>query len=242
MESETPRSKVDGDADSALILTFAHDLRQPLRSIVVSAQRIQRNNLKELSPDTTARLEEILASARRQEELIASVVEYDQALHNGLAGDTPLPLRLVIQTACMKVDAFRQRHRGSIRTEPEIAPQMIAPSGLSRVLEKILHNSFKFHRHENDPAVEIRVSEAASGVIEIRISDTGLGIEPRYREMVFEPFKRLNASSEFPGHGLGLSISRKLLESIHGTVRFEDRGEGPGAMAVVNFPAFEIKN
>jgi signal transduction histidine kinase len=240
-QPDIPRPKSRGDSDSALIMTFAHDLRQPLRSIVMSAQRLQRD-LQEVSPDSKAKLDEILAAARRQDELITSVVEYDQALHPGLAGDAPLALRLAIQTACMKIDAFRLAHRGSIRFEPDVVPKMLAPSGMSRVVEKILHNSLKFHAQERSPLVEIQALEATGGLIEIRVSDQGIGVEPRFREMVFEPFKRLNPGSDYPGSGLGLSTARRLLDSIQGTIRFEDREPTPGAMVIVSFPRLEIEN
>jgi signal transduction histidine kinase len=87
--------------------------------------------------------------------------------------------------------------------------------------------------------VEVQVSEANSGLTEIRVSDQGLGVEPQHREMVFGPFKRLNPLSEFPGSGLGLSTCRRLVESIGGTIRFEDCEKG--AVVVVRFPGNELE-
>ena len=225
----------EGDATSALVMTFAHDLRQPLRSILMATQRLQRSP-EALSDEVKAKLDEIIAAARRQEELIASVVEYDQALQPGLTLDTNLALRLVIQTACMKIDSFRKVREGAIRYEPDSVPPVSAPSGLSRVLEKILHNRLKFHSPGNSPKVDVKVLEQGYDVISVRVCDDGIGIEPQYREAVFQPFKRLNPASEYPGSGMSLATCRRLMESIRGTIRFEDHQSDQGATVMISFP------
>ena len=203
-----------------LILTFAHDLRSCLRSIVVAAQRVEREP-GELSVASRARLEEVLAAARRQEELIAAVVEYDQA---NLAGDPPLALRLIIQTACMKVDAYRQARGGVITFDSKAIPKVLAASGMSRVLEKILHNSLKFQTADAHPLVRLDLSKDDDGRITISVRDNGIGIEPAYWELVLEPFKRLNPASQFAGSGMGLAICKRLLESIGGAIRIDGGG------------------
>lgn len=203
-----------------LILTFAHDLRSCLRSIVVATQRIEREP-EELSVASRARLDEVLAAAKRQEDLIASVVEYDQA---NLAGDPPLALRLVIQTACMKVDAYRQARGGVITFDSQAIPKVPVASGLSRVIEKILHNGLKFQPAGKHPLVRVEASENDVGGIAITVHDNGIGIEPAYRQSVLEPFKRLNPATEFPGSGLGLAICQRLVESIGGNLRIDDGG------------------
>ena len=235
---ETDMSPSEGAA-SALIITFAHDLRQPLRSMVMAAQRIQRKST-EISDETREKLDEILAAARKQDELIASVVEYDQALQVG--DDSPLALRLTLQTACMKVDAFRKQKQGAIHVDTEAVPRVLAPTGLGRVLEKVLHNSLKFHAPENIPRVELEISEDEPGIVGIRVSDNGIGIEPQYREVVFEPFKRLNPASDYPGSGLGLSICRRLMDTMQGTIRLDGGRNGSGVMVSIGFPRLEIAN
>ena len=172
----------------------------------------------------------------RQDELIASVVEYDQAREVGLAGDTPLALRLAIQTACLSVDAYRKQRDGIIRFEPGAVPRVLAPSGIARVIEKLLHNSLKFQAAGASPLVDVEAWEAPPDSIVIRVADNGLGVEPEYRETVLEPFKRLNPASDYPGSGMGLSICARLIESIGGGVGIEDRGPDPGVAVVVRFP------
>ena len=148
-----PDSGYEEDRNSRLIASFAHDLRASLRSIMMNVQRLQRRPPEELTPETQARLDEILAAARRQEELIASVVEFDQAQYPGMGADSPLPLRIVIQTACMKVDALRQAKKGSISFDSAAVPVVLVPSLLSRAIEKVLDNSLKFNPAGQTPQV-----------------------------------------------------------------------------------------
>jgi signal transduction histidine kinase len=225
---------------SRLITAFAHDLRVPLRSIMMSAQRIQRRP-EEFSPETKAKLEEIMAAARKQEELISSVVEFDHALQEGLASDSPMALKLAIQTACMKVEAYRQAVQGTVSFDANAAPRLSAPSGISRVVEKILQNGLKFQAPGNAPVLVVLAFEDPPGQVTIRVRDNGIGIERQYRGTVFEPFKRLHPASEYPGSGLGLAICQKSLASIGGTIGFEDDGlEGRGIATVVRFPKLQM--
>ena len=212
-------------------MTFAHDLRAFLRTIALGTQRIQRKS-EELSPEIKSRLDEILDAARKQDELISAMVEYGQALAPGLSGDNPLSIKLVIQTACRKIDTFLQQKEGLIQFNAQTAPPVLVPSGAARVIEKIIHNSLKF-RSADKPVIEVSVSTVAAELIEVRISDNGLGIERQYRGTVLEPFKRLNPASEYPGSGLGLSICRRLLESVGGTIHIEDPIPPSQGVAVV---------
>ena len=204
----------------------------------MNIQRIQRRP-EDLSPDTRTKLDEVIAAAKRQEELIADAVEYDQAAVVGLAGDTPIPLRLAIQGAMMKLEVLRKSSSGLIAFDPEAIPCAVVAPGVTRIVEKLLHNSLKFVPAGASPVVRIEVSEEPSSAhLTIRIHDQGIGIEPQYYEAVFEPFKRLNPASQYPGSGLGLSICRRLAESIHGSVQVMNNGP-VGTTVAVSIPKLD---
>jgi signal transduction histidine kinase len=208
---------------SDLIPTFAHDLRQPLRSILMFAQRLQRQ--EGTSEETRGKLEEIIAAARRQEQLIAAMVEYDQAADEAPAGsEATLPLRVAIQTACMKLELYRQQCGGTVEFDGASAPAVAAPACLAKVLEKVLHNGLKFQRPEEPPVVRITAEATAEGIV-VRVADRGIGIEERYRESIFQPFRRLNATHQYPGSGLSLATCRRLLEAAGGQIAVEAAGE-----------------
>src|SRR6187431_3057324 len=95
------------------VSTLAHDLLQPLRAIVVNVQRIQRTDEAQ-SAEIKARLDAVLSAARDQEEVIASLVEYDSVSQENWTGDDDSPLMLSIQAACLKLDGYRKQQNGRI--------------------------------------------------------------------------------------------------------------------------------
>ncbi len=216
---------------------FGHDLRQSLRAILFSTQRIQRQNPAP-SPETLTLLEEVIAAARRQEALIESAVDYDSA--RSLVGqlDRPMRLSVVIQAACQQVEPFRKLHRGRLQVSE--CPPLYASPLLAKALKQLLHNALKFHREGSEPLVEVEVSGELSGGILIRVTDNGIGIEEKYRESVFLPLTRLHGPDEYAGPGMGLSICRALLGSIHGTVVFGNSEGAFGVCAVVWVPTAEV--
>lgn len=220
------------------LLPFVHDLRQPLRAIVAAVQRIQRQQ-GPLSDEMKAQLSEIMGAATRQDYLIGSAVEYHSASETGLMEMGPrLPLMLAIQTACLKVEAFRREKGGTIRL-PDHPTPAAAPAGLARVLEKVLHNALKFHPPGSSPEVGIELSDHGAEFVEIRITDNGVGIAPEYRESVLRPFSRLHPPSEFTGAGLGLSICARLLDTAGGGISIEAASHGaraPGTCVVIRYP------
>ena len=76
-----------------------------------------------------------------------------------------------------------------------------------------------------DGSVTVR-AEPVDGGIEIEVADTGTGIEPGQRDRVFEPFFRADASRHTPGAGLGLAISRAIVEAHGGAIWLEDAPVG----------------
>ena len=80
------------------------------------------------------------------------------------------------------------------------------------ILRNLLENGLKYNRSDR-PQVEISV-ECVGNVDHWEIRDNGLGIAPQYHQRIFELFKRLHNREEFQGSGLGLSITRKVVNRL----------------------------
>ena len=83
-------------------------------------------------------------------------------------------------------------------------------------------------------AVDVSVTEGPE-TTQFRVSDSGIGVAPDQLEAIFEPFSRApNASAQhYPGIGLGLAISREIVERLGGTMWAESAGEGRGSVFIV---------
>lgn len=207
------------------LYTLAHDLRAHLRTVLTQGQRILKLNSDAVSDDVRQKVEDIVSAAKCQEELIASIVELEQARQeNGATSQPPIPLRIAIQTACAKTDSYRATSSGEILFDSAGCPQASVSSTVSKVLEKVIHNALKFHPQDATAVVRIeaQIIEDRPGWVRIVVRDSGIGIEPQFRTAVFEPFKRLNPVSVYPGSGLGLSIAFLLMRRIGGEISVDE--------------------
>jgi signal transduction histidine kinase len=208
------------------LFTLAHDLRAHLRTILTQGQRILKLNDESVSDDIRQRVGDMVAAGKRQEELIASIVELEQARQENASPSyqPAIPLRIAIQTACTKTEPLRATASGEVLFDASTCPPAAVSSSVSKILEKVIHNALKFHARGETPVVRIepQVVEDVPGWVRIRVRDRGIGIEPQFRTAVFEPFKRLNPVSSYPGSGLGLSIALLLIRRIGGEISIEE--------------------
>lgn len=222
-----------GDLDcQRFVHAFAHDLRQHLRAISVAAQRIQRQGGEGLDAGIAARLDEVLAAVKRQEHLISSAVDYGEASEP--PSGSMMPLSLVLQTACLKVDEYRKERQGAIHLESGHLPAVKVPAGLAKAFEKIMHNGMKFCPAGEVPDMRVIADCDDAGVLRVQFADQGVGIEEAYRERVFEPFQKL-MPGEYPGSGMGLSIARNMIQAAGGTISISDNA-GKGVTVTVELP------
>ena len=213
---------------------FAHDVRQPLRAIMLSTQRMQRLDPAP-TPEMLILLEQVTAAARRQDALLIGAIDYDLAMNLVEQLEKPMLLSLVIEAACQQVEPFRKLHNGTLKISK--TPSFYASPLVGKALEKLLHNALKFYLAGSEPVVQVEVAGDQVGGIVIRVTDTGIGIAKKYRESVFSPLTRLHGPDAYGGSGFGLSICRAQIESIQGTVVFEDSGGPCGVSAVVRLPS-----
>jgi signal transduction histidine kinase len=105
---------------------------------------------------------------------------------------------------------------------------------LRQVFANLLSNAIKYNR----PGGQVQVSAARTGErIELQIVDTGLGMSEAQLERIFRPFERLGVEgSGIPGTGLGLALSRQLVESMGGEIRVAS-ARGRGTTFTVALPA-----
>jgi len=118
---------------------------------------------------------------------------------------------------------------------------------LRQVLLNLLTNAVKFTR-EGSVTIRVRMPEAPGerkdafvGLVRVEIEDTGFGISSKERDAAFKPFVQLNEveAQKFGGAGLGLAISRRLVELMGGQIGLESGRQGRGTLAWLTIPVAE---
>jgi signal transduction histidine kinase len=227
------------DADRArrnLIASVSHDLRTPLTSLRLLVEAIDDGVLA--GPEETA---EALRRAKQHVATLSTLVDDLFELARLEAGDISWTLSQVgvAELIDETVEAFRPQaeQKGLVLTESvpsDVAPVRGNPEKLQRVLYNLMQNAV---RHTpQDGTVTLR-AEPDDGFVRIEVADDGEGIPDDQAEHVFERFFRGgDGARNGTGAGLGLSISRAIVEAHGGRIWIEP-GEQRGTRVVFTVPA-----
>lgn len=194
----------------------AHDLQEPLRSIMSFSQLVERGLGTQMTVEQRQWLDGLGTSARLMRALL-----HDVQVYLGET-DAPLPRREIpadeaLAIARRKLRARLEQSGATIEATP--LPMVWADHHrLSEVLAALIGNALEYRSPDRTPLV--RVSSRAEGDFEIiDVSDNGIGIEEIYFERIFEVFRRLHSRTAHPGTGMGLAIAKKMVEHLGGTIR-----------------------
>jgi signal transduction histidine kinase len=207
-----------------LLRAVSHDLRNPLQIVLLQAERLQRM-LPADAPKERRSAEAITAAARNMSAMIRDLVEAVK-LEAGRLLLQPETIALPgwIRDRLAMTAGVLDTSRLVFEFEPDLPPVRADPARLDRVVTNLVGNALKY----SDPSREVRVGAHLRGdLVEVWVSDRGVGIAPEDLPHVFERFYRGKLTSRSEGLGLGLFIVRMLVEAQGGTVHAESRvGEG----------------
>lgn len=230
----------------ALSGSLAHELNQPLTAILGNAQA-GRRRLGSPEPDLTEMgeiLDDIIGDTKRA----GSIVHGMRAMftREAAAELEPVDLNAAIRGSLALINSEIGARHGVV----EFTPSPAAPSVMARIVEvqQVVINlvingldaSAEDHRPGESPQVRLRIEGPDDGSALIEVRDNGPGIRDELHDRLFEPF--FSTKSDRGGLGLGLSISRGIIERFGGTLEAMPREPGIGAVFRVRLPAIEERN
>ncbi len=220
------------------LATLSHELRTPLSAILGWTQVLLRTGTEDVSPQQRRALEVIDRNARAQVQLIDDLLDLSRVM----AGK----IRLEMQDVCLDdlvtaaIDSASPAAQAkALALEAALPSRGLRlrgdPARLQQVVWNLLTNAIKFTPRGG--RIEI-VLERSANVALLRIRDNGIGIPAGFLPQVFDRFSQRDSSSTraFGGLGLGLAITRELVELHGGTIEVESAGEGFGATFTVSLP------
>jgi signal transduction histidine kinase len=184
-------------------------------------------------------LEVIDRNAQLQAQLIEDILDVSRIIGGGLQIDLhPVDVVAVIAAALDAVRPAADAKRVTLSFPASGSPRVVHGDAkrLEQIVWNLLVNAVKFT--ETGGWVAVDLIDAGPGLVQIRVSDNGMGIDPRFLPHVFERFRQADgsASRRHGGLGLGLAIVRHLVELHGGTVRAESQGIGTGATFTIELP------
>ncbi len=228
---ETDRLKTE------LLNTVTHELRTPLAVIKGYASALQQFGA-ELPEDERAQfLDEIMAAAGRQSELVENLLQLAR-LESGMLTIESAPVALPAMLAAA-LDECRRRHAGrriALTLPPGDVLIETDARRLQQVLANLVDNAVKYSPAGGD--VTVSLAAAADGGVTIAVTDQGIGIAPEDQQRVFDRFYRVEsaATRDISGTGLGLAICRRLVTACGGAITLASR-LGEGSTFTIHLPA-----
>ncbi|MCT7982253.1 PAS domain-containing protein [Laspinema sp. A4] len=217
----------------------SHELRSPLNAILGWSRLLRR---RKLNPEKMAQaLESIERNAEMQTQLIEDLLDISRIIRGKIRLYLrPLQLTPAIEAAINTVRPTAEIKKIKLITTLDPGVGLVSGDGdrLQQVIWNLLSNAVKFTPEGG--RVEICL-ERVENSIQIRISDTGIGIEPEFLPYMFERFRQADSKTtrSHGGLGLGLAIVRNLVELHGGQIFAQSPGLGKGSTFVVQLPRLQ---
>jgi two-component system, NtrC family, nitrogen regulation sensor histidine kinase NtrY len=213
----------------------AHEIKNPLTPIALSAERIRRHmdrNLPE-SPGVIRRSVDVILSS--VESMSGLVDQFAVLAEFPAAQPKPASLNAIVENAVMLFHGRLENIRIEQHLSPDLPPVMADAQALKRALVNLIDNAAEAMQNSlvRLLSIETRLSENP-GMAELILTDTGHGLTGETRERLFLPY----FSTKQRGSGLGLAIAAKIVQEHNGAIRAENNSPA-GARFIIELPLAE---
>ncbi|NET89722.1 MAG: PAS domain S-box protein [Kamptonema sp. SIO1D9] len=200
----------------------SHDLQEPLQTISSYVKLLEKRYSNLLDAKAKKYLYYITSGSSRMQALINDLLAYSRLGRNTKALQLT-DCNLIIEQAKSNLRQIIRQNQATIINE--LLPTLIADrSQLIQLFQNLISNAIKY-RSEAPPVIQISATLEEDGWC-FAVRDNGIGINPKYRDRIFQIFQRLHTQEEYPGTGIGLAICQKIVESHGGRIWVDSSVEG----------------
>lgn len=208
----------------------SHDLREPLRMISSYISLLQRNMSNQVNSQQAEFMEFIKDGAKRMDQLITDLLQLAKVDAN--PRPETVDLNMVLQEIKWNLAVLVKEKNAHI-IYPELPKVTADRAMILQLFQNLVGNGMKYNQ-SSSPVVKVNWRLTGTH-LEITVSDNGIGIPENLREKAFQIFQRLHTNKQYSGTGIGLSICRKVVESMNGTITIGDM-KGGGSVFTILLP------
>lgn len=213
----------------------SHDMQEPLRMVTNFGQLLQKKMADETDAETSEWLGFVVEGGQRMRALIRDLLDYSEIDYQARPFQS-VDLGRVVELVLANLRASVHDTAAEI-THDELPTVVGDKPQLVQLLQNLVSNAIKFH-DQPPPKIHIAVERQDSEWL-VSVRDQGIGIEPEYRDRVFDFFRRLHNRDRFPGTGIGLAICKRVVERHGGRIWVEPT-PGHGSTFYFTLPVREL--
>jgi hypothetical protein len=213
----------------------AHEIKNPLTPIALSAERIRRHleGGRPANADSLAVIDSCAETIKGAVEAVRSLVDQFSSLAQFPSSQPqPASINAIVESALAMFDGKLADIRVATFLAPDLPAVMADPEAIKRVLANLVDNAAE--AMQDSLVREVHISTGMVGgkdAVEVSVADTGHGVTPELKERLFLPY----FSTKKRGTGLGLAIVSRIVEEHHGSIRVEENSP-LGARFIVELP------
>jgi len=227
----TERKRVEDELRTASALKdqflglVSHELRTPTSTVVANALLLLRRGDQLTDEDRQQALEDIAGEGTKLQRVIENLLLLTRL---DVAGEPVAEQVALKKMVAERVEVFLRRRPGrtvSLGFDDALPTIHGQEALLAMVMDNLLSNADKYS--PADANIEVAASAGPDGMVELRVSDRGIGVDPAELPQLFTPFFRTTIARGYAsGMGLGLAVCKRILDAYGGTIRAEGRSEG----------------
>lgn len=211
----------------------SHDLREPLRMMTSFSQLLEKRYKDKLDQTAGEYISFIVDGAARMQRLIDDILLFSRVTTRALPFE-PVEMKRIMQDALenLRVSIDEKKARITYKDLPVVQAD---PSQMVQILQNLIGNAIKFHREEEPPVVHVSARQEGKEWI-FSVKDNGIGIDPDLFSRLFHLFQRLHPQDKYPGTGVGLAVTKKIVQRHGGRIWVESH-PGQGSTFFFSIPA-----
>ncbi|MBU2924638.1 ATP-binding protein [Colwellia sp. 1_MG-2023] len=212
------------------IYTVSHDLKSPLVTISAFTQQLKSELLSTLTEKQVHRLTRIIENVKNMESLLTDLLDLSRIVQQTIA-ISQVNVQTIIEEQCRVLEEAINESNATINITDNLNTVDANPRLFGEALLNLLSNAIRYRNPSVPLVIDIYTQQTLSSTT-ICVKDNGIGIDPKYHELVFAIFERLSTTD---GSGVGLTIVKTIMDKHKGKVLIEST-LGSGSCFCLEFP------
>jgi two-component system CheB/CheR fusion protein len=222
----------------------SHDLQEPLRKIQIYSNLLKQKHNNEFSTSADTYIQKIIASSERMRVLIHDILSFSRLSQKDNIYEVT-DLKLLVEELLKDFELLIEEKKATVTIE-DLPVVEVNPGQIRQVFQNIISNALKFTKPEVNPVIVISGKRICENLYDsrpdvegayacIHVKDNGIGFDEKYMAHVFTLFKRLHTKDKYEGTGIGLAITKRIIEKHNGQIIAQST-EGSGSDFIIVLP------